>query len=186
VAFVERGVARAGDRKHIIHIQLPERERDTLQAEFRTTTDRKLRDRLRSSSWRPAGDGRPGSTWDLEISTRIFPSGLEASAPRKAKGADPKIPGRLADEIQRWVIGGLAACGPGRANWTYAELASHLFQTHGIDASRSAMLRFCKELGVRVYRPTYWFLRADPAKQAKVREELAGLKKRRMPASSSC
>ena len=79
-----------------------------------------------------------------------------------------------------------AACGLDRANWTYAELASHLFQTHGIDARRSAMLRFCKKLGVRVYRPTYRFLRADPAKQAKAREGLAGLKKRRRPANSSC
>ena len=39
------------------------------------------------------------------------------------------------------------------------------------------MLRFCKKLGVRVYRPTYRFLRADPAKQAKARAELADLKK---------
>jgi hypothetical protein len=45
------------------------------------------------------------------------------------------------------------------------------------------MLRFCKKLGVRVYRPTYRFLRADPAKQRKAKEGLAGLKRGRRPAT---
>jgi hypothetical protein len=55
-------------------------------------------------------------------------------------------------------------------------LAEHLYRTHGIRASRSAMQRFCRKLGIRPYRPTYRFLRGDPVKQAKSREELADLK----------
>ena len=57
------------------------------------------------------------------------------------------------------------------------ELADHLFKTHGIKTSRSAMQRFCAKIDVRPYRPTYRFLRADAAKQAAAKEDLAGLKK---------
>jgi hypothetical protein len=41
------------------------------------------------------------------------------------------------------------------------------------------MQRFCKKIGVRPYRPTYRFLRADPVKQEAAKEDLADLKKRR-------
>jgi transposase len=92
----------------------------------------------------------------------------------------------MADPIRRWVIEGPAAQGLDRANWTHAEQAEHLFRTHGIRASRSAMQRFCQKLGIRVYRPTYRFLRGDPEKQAAARDELAELKRGRKPARSSC
>jgi transposase len=91
----------------------------------------------------------------------------------------------MAGEIRRWVIEGPAEQGLDRANWTYAELAEHLYRTHGIRASRSAMQRFCQKLDIRVDRPTYRFLRGDPAKQAKAREELAALKKKPRRASWS-
>jgi transposase len=91
----------------------------------------------------------------------------------------------MADEVRRWVIEGPQAQGLDRANWTHAELAEHLFRTHGIRASRSAMQRTCQKLGIRVYRPTYRFLRGDPEKQAAAREELAELKRGRKPANSS-
>jgi DDE superfamily endonuclease len=38
------------------------------------------------------------------------------------------------------------------------------------------MQRFCRKLGIRLYRPTYRFLRGDPVKQAEAREELEDLK----------
>jgi transposase len=169
----------------VIRVKIPDPDRETLEAEFRTTTDRKLRDRLQSVRLAARGR-RPGAiAADLGVSTRTIPrwlnayleQGLDGLRPRKAPGNPGKVPAALADEVKRWVIGGPAGCGLDRANWTYAELAAHLYRTHGIDASRSAMLRFCKKLGVRVYRPTYRFLRADPAKQQKARAELADLKK---------
>ena len=49
----------------------------------------------------------------------------------------------------------------------------------GVATSRSAMQRFGRKLDVRVYRPTYRFLRGDPKKQAAAREELAELKRGR-------
>jgi transposase len=177
----------------MIRIQLPDRERDALEAEFRATADRKLRDRLQIVLMAARGRRPAEIAADLGVSARTVPRwlnayperGLDGLRPRKARGAAPKIPAALADEVKGWVIGGPAGCGLDRANWTYEELAGHLYRAHGIDASRSAMLRFCRKLGVRVYRPTYRFLRADPAKQATAREELADLKKGRMPGISS-
>jgi transposase len=103
--------------------------------------------------------------------------GLNALRPRKAKGKTASIPVALADEVKKWVIEGPAEQGLDRANWTHEELAGHLKKTGGIRTSRSAVQRFCARIGIRPYRPTYRYLRADPQKQAKAREELAGLKK---------
>jgi hypothetical protein len=63
-----------------------------------------------------------------------------------------------------------------RANWTFVELAHHLYRTPGIQASETTMREFCHRLGIRPYRPTYRFLRGDPHTQAVAREELAELK----------
>ena len=38
------------------------------------------------------------------------------------------------------------------------------------------MQRFCKRLGIRLYRPTYRILRGDPVKQAEAKVELAELR----------
>ncbi|MFO0877905.1 MAG: helix-turn-helix domain-containing protein [Gemmataceae bacterium] len=178
----------------MIRIHLPDGERQALEVAFRSTDDRKLRYRLQVVLMAARG-GRPAEIAEaLGVSTRTVPrwlnaylvGGLAGLPPRKAEGARPKIPASLADEVRGWVTGGPASCGLDRANWTYAELADHLKKTHGIDTSRSAVGRFCRKIGVRVYRPTYRFLRADPQKQGKAREELGALKWGHRPASSSC
>ncbi len=102
--------------------------------------------------------------------------GVAALQPRKAKGQPPAIPAHLARDIRRWVVEGPAQPGLDRANWTHAELADHLRKTHGVIASRSAMQRFCRNIGIRPYRPTYRLLRGDPIKQAEAREGLAELR----------
>ena len=170
----------------MIHIQLPEAAVQELEQAFRQAADRTLRDRLQII--RLAHRGRPHRdiAADLAITprtvqrwlNRYLEFGLPGLRPRKAKGAEARIPPEMADVIRRWVIEGPAAQGLDRANWTYAELAEHLYRAHGIRASRSAMQRFCGKLGIRVYRPTYRFLRGDPEEQAKAREDLAGLKKK--------
>jgi transposase len=73
--------------------------------------------------------------------------GLDGLRPRKAQGAPGKIPTKLADAIKRWVSDGPAKQGLDRANGTHAALANHLFKTHGIRTSRSAMHRFCSKIG---------------------------------------
>jgi transposase len=177
----------------MIRIRLAEAEAQALEQAFRQTTDRKLRDRLQVI--RLAHRGRPHQdiARDLGITPRtvqrwlnaFLERGLRGLGPRHAPGARPTIPDRLTEEIRRWVIEGPARQGLDRANWTHAELAEHLHKTHGIAASRSAMQRFCQKIGVRVYRPSYRFLRGNPDKQAQARQELAELKRGR-PTMSSC
>ena len=168
----------------MIRIQLPDPEAQRLEQAFRQTTDRKLRDRLQII--RLAHRGRPHQdiAADLGITPRTvqrwlniyLEQGLKGLKPRKAKGRPPAIPAHLAGEIRRWVIEGPAEQGLDRANWTHAELADHLFKTHGITVSRSAMQRFCRQHDIRPYRPTYHHLRGDPVKQAVAGEELAELR----------
>jgi transposase len=169
----------------MIRIQLPPTEAERLDALFRSTEDRKLRDRLQIVLMAHRGRPHQDIARDLGIHrvgvTRWLNAycqgGLDGLLPRKAKGKTANIPDALAGEVRRWVIDGPAACGLDRANWTHEELADHLKKTHGIKTSRSAVQRFCARIDIRPYRPTYRFLRGDPAKQEAAKEDLAGLKK---------
>src|SRR5256885_4693520 len=167
----------------MIRIRLPDLEAQRLEQLFRSTEDRKLRDRLQIVLMAHRGRARQDIAQDLGLHRRSVSRwlntycerGLDGLRPKKAKGATAKIPAALADEVRRWVIEGPAQQGLDRANWTHAELADHLFKTRGIGASRSAMQRFCQKLGIRPYRPTYHYLRGDPIKQAEARKDLAEL-----------
>jgi transposase len=170
----------------VIRIQLPEAQAQALELAFRQATDRKIRDRLQIVLMAHRGRKHLDIAADLGITPRTVQQwlnryldlGLAGLRPRTAKGAEAKVPPEMAEEVRRWVIEGPAKQGLDRASWTHAELAEHLFRTRGIRASRSAMQRFCRKLDIRVYRPTYRFLRGDPAKQAEAREDLAALKKK--------
>ena len=178
----------------MIRIQLPEAAAQNLEAQFRSTEDRKLRDRLQIVLLAHKGRKHQDIAADLCIHRRSVQrwlnsycaSGLAGLMPKKAKGKEPGIPAAMADEVKRWVIEGPARQGLDRANWTHEELADHLLKVKGLATSRSAMQRFCQQIGIRLYRPTYRYLRGDPDKQAKAREELADLKKKRVRANSSC
>jgi transposase len=178
----------------MIRIHLSEAEAARLEQAFRTATDCKLRDRLNAVRLAHRGLPRQAIADQLGLSTRsvqrwlnaFLERGLQGLAPRQAPGAKPKIPARLADEVRRWVLEGPAKQGLDRANWTHPELAEHLYRTHGVHTSRSAVQRLCAKLGIRPYRPTYRYLRGDPAKQQKAREDLAELKKGPSRMSSSC
>jgi transposase len=178
----------------VIRIHLAEPDAQELEAAFRGTEDRKHRDRLQIVLLAHRGRKHQDIATDVGLHRRTVQRwlnaycehGLAGLIPRKAPGQEPAIPASLADEIRRWVIEGPAAQGLDRANWTYEELADHLKATHGIDTSRSAVHRFCAKIGIRPYRPTYRYLRGDPVRQAKAKEELAGLKKKRRRANSSC
>jgi transposase len=178
----------------MIRLHLPPAEVERLEEAFRSAGCRKLRDRLQIILLAYKGRKRQDIAADLCIDRRSVQRwinaycerGLDALAPRRAKGAAGKIPAALADEIKRWVIDGPAEQGLDRANWTYEELADHLFKTKGVRASRSAMHRFCSKIGIRPYRPTYRYLRGNPDKQAEARQDIAALKRGRRPATSSC
>ena len=83
----------------------------------------------------------------------------------------------LAPTIQAWVKDGPQSCELDRANWTYEELATYLYQTTGIEVKRTAMRVFCQRHDIRPSRPTYRYLRGDPDKQQAAQGELAMLKK---------
>ena len=178
----------------MIRIQLPPAEVERLEEAFRSTQDRKLRDRLQIVLLAHRGRKHQDIAADLGVNRRgvqrwlnaYLERGLDGLRPRKAKGASGNIPAELADEIKRWVIEGPAKQGLDRANWTHAELADHLFKTHGIGTSRSAMHRFCSGIGIRPYRPTYRYLRGEPGEQAQAKEDIQALKKGRRRATSSC
>src|SRR4051812_5355303 len=112
----------------MIRIQLSEIEVQELEQQFRQATDRKLRDRLQII--RLAHRGRPHQdiAADLGLTprtvqrwlNRYLEAGLAGLRPRKAKGAEPRIPPAMASDIRRWVIAGPAEQGLDRANWTYA------------------------------------------------------------------
>lgn len=178
----------------MIRIQLPPTEAERLDAQFRSTPDPKLRLRLQIVLMAQRGRARQDIAADLGIHRKTVTrwvnayceAGLDALRPRKAKGTPGKIPKDLAEEIKRWVIEGPAEQGLDRANWTHEELADHLLKTNGIRTSRSAVQRFCSGIDIRLYRPTYRYLRGNPQKQAQAKEELAELGKERRPANSSC
>lgn len=178
----------------MIRIQLPPAEVERLEQLFQATGDRKLRDRLQIVLMAHRGRARQDIAADLGIHRRSVTrwlnaygdAGLGGLRPRKAKGNPAKIPASLTDEIKAWVIDGPAKHGLDRANWTHEELADHLRKTKGIQTSRSAVQRFCQKIAIRLYRPTYRYLRGDPDKQAQAKEDLAELKKKRSKAKSPC
>ena len=177
----------------MIHIQLPPAEAERLDRLCRATADRKLRERLQIVLMAHRGRPRQDIAADLGVHRKTVTrwlnaycdAGLDGLQPRKAKGQPGQIPAALADDVRRWVIEGPAQQGLDRANWTHEELADHLRKTHGVDTSRSAVQRFCAAIGIRLYRPTYHYERGDPQKQARAKEDLADLGKRRRPVNSS-
>jgi transposase len=176
----------------MIHIHLPPAEAERLEARFRSTGDRRLRDRLQIVLMAYHGRPRQDIAADLGVHRKTVTrwlnaycdGGCAALLPRKAPGQPGHIPVSLTDELRRWVIDGPAKQGLDRANWTHEELADHLHKTKGIRTSRSAVQRFCSKIGIRLYRPTYRYLRGDPQKQAQAREDLADLGKEPRPVNS--
>jgi transposase len=177
----------------MIRIHFSPTEAQRLDERFRSTTDRRLRDRLQII--RMAHRGRPHQeiAGDLGVHRKTVTrwlnaycdGGLAALQPRKAPGKPAHLPIGLTDELRRWVLEGPAKQGLNRANWTHEELADHLHKTKGIATSRSAVQRFCAKIGIRLYRPTYRYLRGDPVKQAQAKEDLAALGKAPGPVNSS-
>lgn len=178
----------------MIRIQLPDAEAESLEQVLRNTDDAKLRHRVQIVLMAHRSRPHPEIAADTGTSQRsvqrwlnaYLDGGLDRLRPRKAKGAAPRLTEALAPTLRQWVIDGPEKQGLDRANWTYAELADHLFKANGIRVRKSAMQAFCRRHEIRPYRPTYRFLRGDPEKQAVAREELSDLKKGRPRANWCC
>ncbi len=173
---------------------MPPTEAERLDALFRSTKDRELRDRLQIVLMAHRGHARPDIAADWGTHRRTVTrwlnaycaDGLDGLTPMKAKGKVGHIPAALADEVKNRVIEGPAEQGLDRANWTHEELADHLKKTKGIRTSRSAVQRFCPKIDIRLYRPTYRHERGDPVQQAKAQQEIAALGNGPRSVSSSC
>jgi transposase len=166
-------------------IRLTATEHAQLEHTFKTTSDRRLRDRCQAVLMASRGRKRRAIAQDVGVHrttvrrwlTQYQERGLGGLQIHWAPGQPGRIPETLAPTIQGWVQGGPPGCGLDRANWTYEELAASRYQTTGIAVRRTAMRDFCQRHGMRPYRPTYHYLRGDPQKQQAAREELAALKK---------
>jgi transposase len=171
----------------MITVNLDADEGQRLEDTFHTTLDRRLRDRCQAILMATRGRRHRQIAEDLGVSGRTRPrwlnayqaEGLAGLTIRWAPGRAPHIPESLAPEILAWVRQGPAGCGLDRANWTYAELAAHLYRMQGIAVSESTMRAYGAKHGVRPYRPTYRYLKADPARQAAAHQDLQALKKSR-------
>jgi transposase len=176
----------------MIRIDLSGAQVRELEGVLQSTRDRRLHDRAQIVLMTHRGRPRDQVAADVGVTTRTVQRhlnayrarGLDGLRPRKAPGPTPRIPEALAGEVRAWVEAGPAACGVRhRANWTFAALADHLGRTRGVRVGKSAMHAFCRRHGVRPYRPTYRYLRADPAKRAAAARDLARLKRGRPPAT---
>jgi transposase len=171
----------------VIIVYLDEDEGRRLEDTFHTTPDRRLRDRCQAVLMAARGRRHRQIAEDLGISGRTLQrwlnayqaAGIDGLTIRWASGRAPHIPEALASAILTWVRQGPAGYGLDRANWTYAELAAHLYRITGIALSESTMRAYCTKHGVRPYRPTYRYLKADPARQAAAQQDLQALKKSR-------
>ncbi len=171
----------------MITVNLSKDEGQRLEDTFHTARDRRLRDRCQAILMAARGRRHRQIAEDLGVSGRTLQrwlnayqaAGLAGLTIRWAPGRAPDIPESLASEILAWVRQGPAGCGLDRANWTYAELAAHLYRITGIAVSESTMRAYCTKHGVRPYRPTYRYLKADPARQAAAHQDPQASKKSR-------
>src|SRR5262249_32577239 len=110
---------RSSQGRAMIRIRLSEPDARLLEDEYRGSKVAGHRDRLQIV--RLAAKDRPHHqiAEDLGITTRTvqrwlnryLEHGLAGLQPRRAKGAEAKIPADLGDEVRRWVIEGPAAQG---------------------------------------------------------------------------
>ncbi|RKH50075.1 helix-turn-helix domain-containing protein [Corallococcus aberystwythensis] len=172
-------------------LELSEEQRGELEACFRTTEDRRLRDRCQAVLMTARSRPQQQIAEDLGTTARNIQrfvaryraGGLEGLRIQWAPGKTPLIPEELGPTILDWIRQGPRACGLKRANWTHVALADFLQLKTGIRVRETAMGDFCRRHGVRLYRPTYRFLRADPARQLQARQELSEKNSRRKQAT---
>ncbi len=171
----------------MITVNLSEDEDRRLEETFHTTRDRRLRDRCPAILMAARGRLHRQIAEDLGSSVRTLQRwlnayqarGLDGLSIQWASGRLPRIPEALASAILAWVTQGPMGCGLDRANWTYPELAAHLYRIKGIAVSESTRRTYCRTHGVRPYRPTYRYLKADPDQQAAAQQDLQAFKKSR-------
>jgi transposase len=175
-------------------IVLSSTQEQELEQVFKSTEDGRLRTRCQAVLMAARGRARHDIAQDLGVhrtTLRLWllnyrAHGLAGLPIQWAPGPQARIPEEVASRIVAWVKEGPASCGLQRANWTYAELATYLFQQTGITVGETTMREFCHRQQIRPYRPTYRYLRGNPQRQAQAQSELTELKKKRRREHVSC
>lgn len=104
--------------------------------------------------------------------------GMDALVPRHSPGQPTKIPPQVAAEILHALESSPAAVGYGvSVNWDSRVLQAFVRDRYGITMSRGGLRHWLHRQGFSWTRPTYVLAKADSARQAAFREELATLKK---------
>jgi transposase len=143
-------------------IQLTTAAQEQLEHLFKTTNDRRLRDRCQAVLMASRGRKRQTIAQDLGVHRTTVQlwlkhyraRGMEGLQSHGAPGQPRRLPQTLVSTIQAWVKAGPAGCGLDRANGTYEELATYGYQTTGIAVKRTAMRDFCQRHAIRPDRPT--------------------------------
>jgi transposase len=169
-------------------------EHRQLEDGFKTTPNVRLRARCQAILMAHRGRRHRHIAEELGVSVRTIQRWLQAYHHQRVAGLKLQwVPGRtrripeaLTSTLLTWITQGPAGCGVDRANWTSAELAPPLYQTHGMAVSASTMRAFCATHGVRPYRPTYRDLKAEPVQQHTAQQDLQVVKKKPKRGNSSC
>jgi transposase len=171
----------------MMKVTLSHQEHRPLVEVMNITPDARLR--MRCQAVLMAARGRPHGHMaeDLAVSVRTLQrwlnrdrqQGLGGLEIRWAPGRAAKMPASLAPDMLDGVRQGPAGCGLDRANWTDEELAIYLDHVKGLSVSATTRRTFCQRHGIRLYRPTYQYLKANPAQQEIARHDVQALKKSR-------
>jgi transposase len=178
----------------MIKLTLSTEEHRQLEDVFTTTPNARLRARCQAILMADRGRRHRHLAEDLGVSVRTIQRWLQADHHTRCAGLKLQwVPGRtrriseaLTSTILTWITQGPVGCGLDRANWTYAALATPLYHTHGLAVSASTRRAFCATHGVRPYRPTSRYLKADPVPQQTAQQDLQALKKKPKRENSSC
>ena len=178
----------------MIEVKLSKKNEKALQETYRSTDDKRLRARCQAILMASRKRPRKQIAEDLEIDKSTLcrwiqayvKGGLKGLEIQWALGREPLISDDIGKEIVEWVKRGPSGCGLDRANWTYEELATYLYQQKGIKVKRTTMRDFCAKHHIKPYSPTYDYRKASLEAQEKAKEELAELKKKPRKEKSSC
>src|SRR5690349_15131331 len=115
----------------MIKITLPDHERQQREHTFKTTANRRLRDRCQAILMADRGRRHHQIAADLRVTPRTLQrwlhayrlQGLHGLPIHWALGRVPRIPESLAPAMVAWGKQGPAGCGLDRAHWTAAALA---------------------------------------------------------------
>ena len=175
-------------------IRLTTAEQEHLEDIFKTTHDRRLRDRCQAVLMASRGRKRQTIAQDLGVhrtTVRLWlqhyhERGVEGLQIQWAPGQPRRIPETLGPTIQAWVKAGPTGCGLDRANWTYEELATYVYQTTGIAVKRTAMRDFCQRHDIRAVPANLSLFAREPRGATRGAGRACGVKKKPKPGRACC